>query len=287
VRSMLRYRRGSFGDKNRRTAHIVEPKLSTIAEGLAKLGNYEPTREYPLEIGPGKVLVISDVHIPYHEPKAVELALEAGKEWGATTLLINGDLLDFYQVSRFDKDPKRWPIATEISIANGFLDLLQEQFERVVFKFGNHDERLSIYIRTKAQELDGLAGLTLEEQLNLDERGIEYRKKERIKLGKLNVIHGHELPHGISAPVNAARGVFLRAKASTLVGHHHQVSEHSEGDLDGGTMGCWSIGCLCDLKPDYAYYGGLKWSHGFALVEVFDDLTYVVQNKRIINGRVY
>jgi hypothetical protein len=36
-----------------------------------------------------------------------------------------------------------------------------------------------------------------------------------------------------SLPVNAARGVFMKAKESCIIGHVHKVSEHQETDIDG------------------------------------------------------
>ena len=288
ARSALRYRRGAYGEKARRNRQ-EEPILSSIQEGLSKLHRQEKEREEPLVIGQCKCLVMSDLHIPYHRHDCISLALETGKAAGIDTILLNGDVIDFYGISRFNKDPKRMPIESEIDIVKSFLSLLKAEFPgvRIIYKFGNHERRLKTYLQTQADALTGLRCLALEQLLELDELGIEYLKMERCLLGKLTVLHGDELPHGMGMPVNPARGVFLRAKDSTLVGHHHQVSEHSEGTISGKSIACWSTGCLCDLSPDYLYYGGLRWSHGFALVEVESDGTFTVFNKRIIDGKVH
>jgi hypothetical protein len=47
---------------------------------------------------------------------------------------------------------------------------------------------------------------------------------------------------------------------------------------------CWSTGCLCDLRPEYARIN--KFNHGFASVQVYGDGQFDVHNFRIANGRV-
>jgi hypothetical protein len=114
--------------------------------------------------------------------------------------------------------------------------------------------------------------------------GIEVVKSKKVILaGKLNIIHGHELPKGMAAPVNPARGFFLRTKASTIGGHHHQTSEHIENDLNNNLIGAFSTGCLCELNPHYMPIN--KWNHGFAVVENHGH-DFMVRNLKIINGRV-
>lgn len=115
--------------------------------------------------------------------------------------------------------------------------------------------------------------------------GIEVIKDKRIvKAGKLNLLHGHEFQSGVIAPVNVARGVFLRAKTNTLVGHSHVTSEHTERDLNGDIVTCWSTGCLCELTPEYARIN--KYNHGFAHVLVNKDGGFNVKNMRIIKGKI-
>jgi len=140
-------------------------------------------------------------------------------------------------------------------------------------------------MRTKAPELLDVRGMELEKLMGIEELNIRVvRDKLRIKLGKLTVIHGHEYPTLVIGLVNAARGLFLRAKTSVLCGHHHQVSDHSETDLNRKLVKTWSTGCLCELNPHYTQLN--KWSHGFGLVEVDSRGHFQVQNKTIFDGEV-
>jgi len=95
----------------------------------------------------------------------------------------------------------------------------------------------------------------------------------------------HEHKYGMIAPVNPARGLFMRTKQSALMGHVHRVSEHTEKAHDGKLIGCWSTGCLCELQPDYSPYN--NFGHGFAHVILEKDGTFTVLKKKIINGKVY
>ena len=278
-----------MGDVQRANRKITEPKLSTIAEGIAKLKRYERVKEEPIEIGQGRTLILSDIHIPFHDPVALKTAIQAGKDFDADHVILNGDIIDCYMISRFTKEPGRFSFKVELDITRGFLEFIRSEFPkaRIVYKEGNHEARLRLYLLQNADKIADLEDLELGSLLRLENLGIEYVRNERTKLGALNVLHGHELPHGISAPVNPARGVFLRAKSSTLVGHHHQTSNHAEGNLDGARMACWSTGCLCDLQPDYNYFAALKWTHGFALVESEDNGSFTVYNKQIIDGKIH
>ena len=159
---------------------------------------------------------------------------------------------------------------------------------RILFKVGNHEDRLEKYLWTKCPELLGLPFTSLSELIDAKEHGVEVvESRSLIKAGKLNILHGHEFGTAIFNPVNAARGTFLRAKCSTIVGHHHATSEHSENNLNGDAMACWSTGCLCDLRPGYLPFAYTRWNHGFAFVDLRKDGSFTVQNHRIIDGVVH
>lgn len=262
---------------------------SNIREGLAKLRAYEAIKPEPIILNDCEVLVLSDIHIPFHDLEALTTALEFGAAREPDVILLNGDILDCYDISRFMKEQDRPSMVDEIGMGIEFLGLLREQFPkaRIIYKLGNHEERMRNYILKNAPEFGNLAALELHSLLQFDKFGIERVDRQIIKAGKLNILHGHEMGEAIFSPVNPARGFFLKAKANTLVGHYHQSSHHSEGDLNGGKVGVWSTGCLCNLSPEYRPYAFTKWKHGFAYITVHDDGTFVVENKEIIDGKVY
>lgn len=238
--------------------------------------------------GPARVLVLPDVHMPYHDAEAVDMAMEWGAKWKPTHVLLNGDWVDFYAASDFDRDPNKRNIMVEVVQARLGLEILRKRFPRakIVFKAGNHEARFQRFLWHKAPEIAGVPALSLPELLTLSEYKADYVPSlVQIRVGKLVVIHGHEYRWAISNPVNPARGLFLRAKSSALCSHHHQKSNHSEQDIQGHLITTWSTGCLCGLSPDYNPIN--NWSHGFAAIEVSPDGAYDVENLKIYKGRVY
>lgn len=246
------------------------------------------TKYAPLQIDDvGSWLVLSDLHLPYHDVAAVNLAINAGKRAKCVGVLLNGDILDSHEISRFDHDPTAPRYVAERDCALLFLAHLRASFPkaRIIFKEGNHDERLAKYLMSRAPALFGFSEIMLPAILKLSDFKVEHVGDKRVvRLGKLNVLHGHEYPGGTVSPVNPARGLFLKARSVALCGHHHQTSEHHEPDVTGSPQAAWSMGCLCQLHPSYMPLN--KWNHGFAVVHIADGGSFAVRNYRIIDGAV-
>jgi predicted phosphodiesterase len=286
ARWSLRYIEGKVGSKQK--ADIKDKKFVVKGErpkNPYKLPDSEETVFKPYFIkGVKKLAVFSDIHVPYHSISAITAALDYTKDCDA--LLIDGDLIDFYGLSRFMKDPRKRSVAHELEATNDLLDVLQSRFKKIYYKLGNHDIRFDHYLMQKAPELLGIKAIELPELLKCRERNIEVIKdKTIIRANALNIIHGHEFSVGFFSPVNIARGLFLRAKVTALQGHNHQSSSHTERDLSGKVVKTWSLGCLCELHPDYMPIN--KWDHGFATVTLDKDgERFHVNNYSIINGEV-
>lgn len=243
--------------------------------------SYEPY------IVPGKrILVLSDVHIPYHSIEALTAALDFAKNEPIDTIVLNGDTLDFHGLSRFMKDPKARSVAHELAAFKEFMTALRALFPKafIIYKMGNHCERYVHFLIQKAHEIIGVEEFDFRNIIKARAEGIEVVGDKRIlKLGALNLVHGHEFGGSIFSPVNIARGLFLRGKVSAMQGHNHQTSEHTESNMNGEITTTYSVGCLCELHP--AYLPINKWNHGFAIVEV-DGQGFHVRNYRIHKGEV-
>ena len=89
----------------------------------------------PFNIKGKEILVLSDIHIPFHDKKALNIALQYAKD--CDTILLNGDIIDFYGLSRFIKNPEKSFINHEIEIAKEFLQMLRSNFKgEILFKVG-------------------------------------------------------------------------------------------------------------------------------------------------------
>lgn len=72
-----------------------------------KLPDSDETVFEPYEIkGHKRVLILSDIHAPYHNIDAITAALQHAKKSKPDALLLNGDTIDCHRLSRFIKDPK-------------------------------------------------------------------------------------------------------------------------------------------------------------------------------------
>ena len=291
--SGVRYLLGVKGKHHRQTLadrrFMRPPRGSSWSDVIPEALTQLPDWHAENIAGKHGCLILSDIHIPFHDPAALEAALEFGLKRKPTLVIINGDGVDHYAQSEYVKDPKLRDFAGEVLATKRFLAGLRKQFGkrcRIIYKHGNHEERFERYLRHKAPELLGVPDFDWASIFGLADAKIELVMHKRpLRLGKLNVIHGHEYNFAISNPVNAARGFFLRAKTHVMGGHFHQSSNHSEKSLDGHVVSTWSTGCLCELHPEYRPLN--NWNHGFAWVDVDAKGVFHVENLRIIDGKVY
>lgn len=233
-----------------------------------------------------KIGILSDIHLPYHSLDALTEALTYLKKEKVDALLLNGDTIDCHTLSRFIKDPKKRDFKYEIDCLKSFFDKLKIILNcKIYFKLGNHELRYQHFLYQKAGELAGIEDFEFANIIKAREHDITIiEANQYMKMNELNGIHGHEYIGGISAPVNVARGLYLRGKVSAFQGHNHSTSEHTESDMNGKITTTWSIGCLSELNP--AYMPLNKWNHGFAYVELDENgIDYQFFNKRIYKGK--
>lgn len=288
ARLALRYLEGKAGSRNYRSytkssKYFMEKNRSSNPYALPES---EETNYDPFILNAKRVLLLSDIHIPYHSVDALTAALEFAEDENPDCILLNGDTLDFHGLSRFVKDPKKRSVAHELQAFQQFMDVLKRLFpsSKIIFKVGNHEERYQHFLWTRAAELTDVKEFDFQNIIKARAEGIEFVTDKRIiNLNGLNIIHGHEFSTGFFSPVNVARGLFLRAKTSAIQGHNHQTSEHTESDMNGKITTTWSVGCLCELHPAYSPIN--KWNWGFAIIDSAED-GFEVRNKRIFKGRV-
>jgi predicted phosphodiesterase len=291
----VRSARGNHGEKMRRECRPTHYRPNQPAGFTWRFPASSAETWEPFVLDSGRTLVLSDLHIPFHDPKAIHALIRHGKTFlrPDDCILLNGDVCDFFSISRFDKNPTKSALKKEIELTRQFLGWLRQQFprQRIVYKFGNHDEWFSKYLWRKAPELFSLPQVALDHLLTQPIGaepaigGIDFlTEQEKITAGHLDILHGHELGKGsIAPPVNPARGFFLKTLECTLAGHLHRASIHRERTSKGKQIACWSTGCLCGLWPDYAKIN--KWDHSAARLDLQGD-NFQVTPLRIINGKI-
>lgn len=232
---------------------------------------------------PGHWGVLSDIHIPCHDKRTIEKFVEECQQRSVKGILLNGDVLDMCQISDHIKDPTAPGMKEEIEKGRAFLAWLRSKFPqaRIIYKEGNHDDRLKRFLAQRAPEIYDLDDIFLPNLLRVNDVGAEWVGDKRvIHLGKLPVIHGHEYSGG--GGVMPARWFYLRTGGSVLGGHFHQSSFYPFRTIKDEEVGCWSTGCACYLSPAYRPLN--QWNHGWAMVELYQGGGYYVQNRRLLKS---
>lgn len=273
-------------DDIRKELKISKKRAEEIAAVVRfiKQSHDESTNDLHIE-GAVRIGLLSDIHFPYHDDAALDVACNFLKSRGIDILILNGDIVDFYSCSSYERHPSRRNIGLERDLALAGFSTLRKLFPdvRIIYREGNHEERFTRWLWSHATELFDAEEMQIENFLRLKDFGIEYVKgRSKIVVGKLNIYHGHELRS--AATINIAISVLRKTFHNTLVGHWHQRQSVLKR-VDDQAIGCWVVGCLCKLDPYYARVN--DWIHGFALIEVQSNGNFVVSNFGILGKQIF
>jgi predicted phosphodiesterase len=244
-----------------------------IPEGIIEL----PLK--PFKVSNAKnILIISDTHFPYHDKKALTTAINYKDN--IDTIILLGDMMDFYSLSSFAKNPNLPGIRDELKICREFLTYLRSKFRnaQIIYYEGNHEIRLARYIFQHAPAIAGLETMLFKTELDFHNLSIQFVENGTcLKVGSLHLLHGNEA--GCRGGINIARTMLLKTNDNCAFGNFHKTQSHSGRDLDGGEFVNFAIGCLCGLKPRYLPIN--QWNLGFATVDLYKN-EFDFQNKRIL-----
>jgi predicted phosphodiesterase len=224
-----------------------------------------------------KVLVLSDVHAPFHDEKALAVAEAFQKDFKPQLTIALGDWIDGTYVSTFPKDIEQFDQLDEFESGNELLD----RFKPQVYVEGNHEQRF----RRKGIVPQGYRRLLDPRRwLNLKKRGIRWVRyssydKDVYKLGKLSLIHG------FACNLHAAAKTAQRF-GSVVFGHTHRIQTFSTTHAGNSCTG-WNIGCLCNLHQEYAETRGHDWHHGFGMGYIYKSGNFTFNTVRLIGDRVH
>ena len=271
IRRVLK-RAGVYGKASRKPFIVPAPKFSK------KIASVE--------------IILADLHIPHHDAEALSVAYRYALDVQPDRIYLLGDVLDFHKISYFSRDPEEDDIADEVEKTKDFLSQLRSDFPNaeIVFEGGNHvSGRWEAFM--SGTPIKGVDGLDCDQILGLDQWDIRYVSAIEEKqltgswphYGHLYHIHGHEYRIGFGA-INMAKLMKDRTGDNVIFGHFHRTQEYYWQNISGDVYGCWGVGCLCDLHP--RFMPGNQWNHGFAVVYFNEDGTFMVENKKIVEGMV-
>lgn len=212
----------------------------------------------PIE-GAGRVLNGGDFHFPDNNEYATAKFILSAKN--ADTIIINGDLCDFYAISKHNPDPRRKDtLQDELDQAYEFLYELRTAAPeaRIHFNSGNHEDRMKRFLRSNATALESLRCLTLEALLRFDELDISSAGTNGILVGEDRVKHGTIVRRDAGASGKAEAEAHWR---TVVMGHTHRRGKVPI-TKDGRTFYGIEAGCMCSLTPSYV--SNPNWQPGWA-----------------------
>ncbi len=230
--------------------------------------------------------IMNDVHIPYYSKKAVSDAFDYFIQKNVDAIFLNGDIVDAYPLSKFQPDPRQRKWWEEIEAFKQFIRAIKENITpNIYYKKGNHEERYENMMIVKCPEFLGVAQFEFENIMGCHDLGVEVIGDQRIVyIGKLPCVHGHEVKMKY-ASVNPARTLFLKTYKSSICGHLHRTSNHTEQSLDGKAISTFSVGHLGESHPKYFPIN--TWNHGIARVETNEDGDFEVINFNLNKSKLY
>jgi predicted phosphodiesterase len=214
-----------------------------------------------------KSVCISDLHLPFQDKKALKLILKFIEQFEPNKIFINGDLIDCWEISKFVK-----PLYLDIHLVDEIMETRKFLYDlryiapdaEIIYIFGNHEFRLETYISNHARELYGLDGLTLEEQLLLNQFKIKpvnnHLKENYYQYGKLLIGHFDKCTQHSGY---TAKNLLERIGMSLIQGHTHRGGVSYKRTYNG-TIAAFENFCLCDLNPKYCQKP--NWQLGFTTI---------------------
>lgn len=208
--------------------------------------------------------IISDIHIPWHSQRSVDLAMTVFEDQGVTGILLGGDIGDFARIQMHGANhPEiQKTLQMEIDAIIDFLIELRKRFPgvRIVYCEGNHEDRLSRFIMSQCPVFWNM--VSLKKRIEAENLDIEWHPyNERFWFDDANIFFQHS-PKSYS--VNAARTNYLAMPdCSAIYG--------------------------CTHRPDQAHFPGSKEYYSVTMLGWHGDRGHFDQNKKEIseNRRVF
>ena len=138
--------------------------------------------------------VLGDIHGPWEDKRAVALALDIFEDVGVTHIVLNGDIVDFYNINAHGpKDPDvQLNLEDEFFWGQEFLSNLVKRFKNteIIFIMGNHEYRLDRFVMANCPVFWNF--VRIEKMLDLDRLGIKwlpYNERYRVENTSLFIQH--------------------------------------------------------------------------------------------------
>lgn len=225
---------------------------------------------------PGSTLVISDIHVPIHDERALASVIAFARDKRPEVIVINGDLLDCWLISSHDKEVDRLfdpgaRLQEEFDTARPILEALCATAKRVHFIPGNHENRIGRLVRANPG-LFGLRALEWKALAGFPDKITVHQYGTRLRVGLVNFVHGDRLGGGRFGPPKHAASWVLdnQGNRSVVFGHTHRLESRFKTVWDEAGRPHQYVaingGHLSDVSKQ-KYVSEPNWQHGFVFIE--------------------
>lgn len=244
-----------------------------------------------------KAVIVGDTQFPFHDSNAIELLYTFLEDYQPQTIFLNGDMIDCFEISDFDKEPiKNKTLEKELKLMHNFLVEIRYicPDARIVWIFGNHEFRLRKFIYRNAPEFRFSLDNLIERDTKTEELDVEivqlpsgfakfadtYIKYEGYLIGHFNKVTKHS--------AYTAKALVEDNGVNIIQNHTHRAGSYYKTTHDRLLEG-HETGSLCSPMT---YTRNPNWQQGWGLLETIDKTTNYYQiiikgGKFVFNGKLY
>jgi hypothetical protein len=246
-----------------------------------------------------RILLFPDIHYPHHDEAAMNAVYKFTKWFKPHAINLTGDAMNMDSVNHWksERGSKKYFEGKRLLKEYEMFDRdILSKIEKIVpkncektYMGGNHEDWINTLI-DKIPQLEGLVEPDV--ALNLKEREwewipwINWTDSSKCirgikKYGKVLVIHGQYTNECHS------KKTALTFSKSVIYCHTHDLQSYTKVFADDGRgfHTAQSIGCLCNISPDYMRGGMNRWVNAFGVLYVREDGMYNLYVPVIIKGK--
>lgn len=222
-------------------------------------------------------MILSDVHLPWCHPKALEFCLRVRDEFKPDRIYSVGDFFDLASFSRYPMNPDLPSPHDEIDRAIEAAEDWYEAFDQVDICESNHDSRI-----IKKLIGSGLPSRVLKDFAEIMHMPPGWKMHEiQIECEGFTIIHGEGFSH------SSWRTAYNKMRGSVLMGHLHSGMGISYSNSRKEQQWAANIGCLIDARQkafQYARFVHERATLGIATVTDGEEVRLWPMPHKLIKG---
>jgi predicted phosphodiesterase len=254
-----------------------------------------------LKNGMKKMIIASDFHDIDVDLFCLSVFLETCRVERPDIIVLNGDIFDMYEFSRFDRDPRKINLKLRMEfVRDRILAPLRNNcpFSQIDLVIGNHEHRILKHLAAKTPDMAALMemmDITLAQILGLDQFQVSLVSK-----GNTTAFASREIKEEMAKNFKVYFDTLVCNHTgyegfglTTVSGHTHRPAMRTDVLIKKGPINILTTGCMCKLDADYTTTK-TNWQQSFAIAYV-DPINERAQLHNVlftdifvnVNGRYY